>query len=98
MKDVQWCGDLGEVGAHCANTLTNETRDIPKTVWDSERVGWLCTNSDGFNDTEKAIDQLCNETNLCDYETRQAISAALFRLEKVVARAQRAKRNMKKGG
>ena len=85
------CGDLDRFGAHCAHTLTNEQRDIPKAQWDKIRVGWLCTDSTGYNDTETAIDQLCAE-NPCDYETRQTIETVKENLRPLVERAQSAKK------
>lgn len=97
--DKEVCADLTGVdskmgftyGAHCAHTLTNVTRDIPKAQWDQERVGWLCTNSTGFNDTENTIDQFCQLYG-CDYETRAQLQAALNRLRRIVRRARAAQR------
>jgi len=85
--DKEVCGDLGKYGAHCAHTLTDETRDIPKQEWDRVRIGYLCVSSEGFNDTETALDQLCQTTNLCNYETREQLREALRRVRGVVERS-----------
>lgn len=93
VADTEVCGDLGAAGAHCAHTLTAEIRDIPKAQWDSDRIGELCMNSTAFNDTETALDQLCQTTNLCDFQTQQAVTKALDRIRRVakIARAAKAK-------
>lgn len=86
--DREVCGDLGAAGAHCAHTLVDETRDIPKPAWDSERVGMLCMNSQAYTDAETAIDQFCTMYNVCDYQTREAIREGFIRIQRVVLRAQ----------
>ena len=90
--DREICGDLGQAGAHCAHTLVNKSRDIPKAQWDIVRTGMLCMNSQGFTDAETAIDQFCTAYNVCDYETRDALGRAFFRVRSVVKRANKAKK------
>ena len=60
--DKQVCGDLGEYGARCNNTLVSKPVDLTKEEWDIKRVGWMCVDSTAFNDTETALDQLCTVT------------------------------------
>lgn len=84
--DTEVCADLGSAGGHCAHTLTDATRDIPKPQWDIERVGYLCMNSTSFNDIETAVDQLCTTTGLCDYQTREALNLAFFRIKSLKAK------------
>lgn len=84
--DKEVCGDLGAFGAHCAHTLVNKTRDLTEKQWDMERVGWLCTDSTGFNDTETTIDQVCLLVK-CDYQTRQSLTKAFNRVRRVAHRA-----------
>lgn len=91
VKNTEVCGDLGSLGAHCANTLNDTTRDISKVDWDEERVGMLCMTSTAFTDTETAIDQFCTAYNLCDYQTANSIAWARYRINKVVQRARFAK-------
>ncbi len=74
--DKEVCADLGYVGAECAHTYTEGTRQPTKGEWDHERVGWFCMSPDSFNDTETGIDQLCTTSKLCDYETQQRITRA----------------------
>lgn len=88
--------DLSPNGAHCAHTLTPETRDLTQGQWDNERVGRMSFTSQGFDDTETATDQLCNELPVCDYQTRQAIQAAFQRMRPLAKMGARAyKRNHK---
>jgi gas vesicle protein len=86
------CGDLGPFGAHCAHTLTEQKRDIPKEQWDVERIGYLCMDAEGFNDTETAIDQFCETSKLCDYVTRQEIKKTMARIRQVADQAKEERR------
>lgn len=88
IHDKEVCGNLGEYGAHCAHTLIDKTRDMTKAQWEKQSVGWLCTNSTGFNDGETALEELCTQSNLCDYATRQELRAAFDRIRNVAHRAQ----------
>lgn len=91
--DSEVCGDLGPAGAHCAHTLINKKRDIPKAQWDVERIGQLCETSRAFTDKETAIDTFCNNNpNLCDYQVRQDIAAVRARLDPVAKKAARARK------
>lgn len=86
VKDKEVCGDLGSEGAHCAHTLIVKTRDIKKAQWDLERVGWLCTNSTGYTDTETTIDAVCQVIH-CDFETQQKVAGALTKMRAVAKKA-----------
>ncbi len=90
--DKEVCGDLGNVGAHCAHTLTDAKRDIPKAQWDRERIGYLCAKAEGWNDTETSLDQLCTTTNLCDFETRETLGRVKSRMRPVAKKALAARR------
>ena len=89
--DKEVCGDLGMDGAHCNHTLQQKPRDIPKPQWDLERVGWMCMDSEGYNDTETAIDQLCNSSAKCDYVMRQKIEDLKVRLRDIAETAKMAR-------
>lgn len=80
VHDAEVCVDLGAAGGHCANTLTDGSRDIPKAAWDIDRFGWFCMRPIAFTSTETALDQLCNETTLCDYTAREALRKTLERV------------------
>ena len=92
VKDKEVCADLGGAGAHCAHTYINEKRDIKKVDWDKERVGWMCIRADDFSDTEDSIDELCRNTNYCDYETRVKISDFKFFMRPLVRKARAARK------
>jgi len=87
--DEEVVADLGAAGGYAVHTLTDQTRDIPKAEWDRERVGYLCVNSTAFNDAQTALDQLCQETNLCDYQTRDAIQKASLRIHSALRKAKK---------
>lgn len=87
VKDKEVCADLGVAGAHCAHTYIEKRRDIPKAVWDKERIGWMCMHADDFSDTEDSLDELCRTTNLCDYRTKEELKKLRARLAPVVKKA-----------
>lgn len=90
VKDKEVCGDLAEDGAYCRHTLTEKKRRLNKKQWDDIRVGWLCTNSTGFNDTETAIEQFCLQVR-CDYQTQEQVRGAVRRMKDVRKNAQSAR-------
>jgi hypothetical protein len=90
------CGDLGEDGAHCNHTLKQEPADYDKATWDSMRIGWMCVDPTGFNDTETALDQLCTTTNRCTYKQRQAIEEVKARIREIGIIANEAKNKANK--
>jgi len=81
--DKQVCGDLGEDGAHCNHTLVSKPEDFDKATWDIMRVGWMCVDPTGFNDTETALDQLCTTTKKCTYKQRKAIEEVKARIHEI---------------
>lgn len=70
IKDAEWCGDMGNLGASCFHTLTDETRDIPSEEWDYERFGMVCTQPDNFAEWKKAILKLCKISKACTYDAK----------------------------
>lgn len=88
VKDKEACADLGYVGAQCAHTYIEQRRDIPKAQWDQERVGWICMSAEDFSDSEDSIDELCRNTNLCDYQTKQEIEKFKARMSPLKQSAQ----------
>lgn len=81
------CADLGASGAHCAHTYITQRRDIAKFQWDQMRTGWLCLQASDFSDTEDSLDELCRETSLCNYETKQQIEQFKGRMKPLLDKA-----------
>lgn len=87
------CGDLGVDGAHCNHTyLQNKAFDLTKKEWDQKRVGWMCMHHTDFEDTEGALDQLCMNTETCDYRVKEAIATVKAHLKSIARKAKRAER------
>lgn len=80
IKDGEWCGDAGPMGAHCFHTLTDETRDISKEVWDEiaigpdHRFGMVCSEPDNFANWKAAILKFCSRTKMCSYEFKKKVN------------------------
>lgn len=81
IKDTTVCANLGSDGAHCNNTLTEKPVDYSALEWQQKSVGWLCMNSDDFNNTETAVDQLCQICGNCTYQTKEAFTRMLPLIE-----------------
>lgn len=75
MKDHEWCGDKGRLGATCFNTLSEGRRDIKKAEWDEERFGMLCTKAESFGDWKAVILKLCKLTGRCSFDTKTKVIA-----------------------
>ncbi len=74
---------MGELGATCVRTLSDETRDMDKAQWDVERFGMVCTDRTNFASWKKAILKLCRKNPLCDFETRAALDAFYGRIQAI---------------
>lgn len=83
IKDQEYCGDEGTLGAHCFHTLSSGERQIEKEAWDNERFGMVCTKAENLADTKAVIEKLCSEANNCTYEVQQAITAFFNHMEEV---------------
>lgn len=73
ISDSEWCGDLGEDGASCFNTLSDKQRDIAKKEWDKERLGMICSKAETFADWQATILKLCKASKRCSYQGKQII-------------------------
>lgn len=69
VNNQEWCGDFGDSGAECFNTLNDKTRSIPKAQWDEERFGMLCGTAAVFADNKRTILQLCKAYKKCVYDS-----------------------------
>ena len=67
IKDQEWCGDMGERGAECFHTLTQDKRTLTKTEWDEIRFGQVCSAASNFADIKANLEKLCHETQDCKY-------------------------------
>jgi hypothetical protein len=85
ISNQEWCGDMGELGASCFNTLNDETRDIEKPEWDEERFGMLCAKPAVFADTKATILKLCKAYKKCVWDSsKNSVSFINKRRRKVI--------------
>lgn len=72
--DKETCVDEGSLGAHCADYLTPDTRDIPQPAWDNLRFGWFCQDASDYAEGKNEEEELCSIKGVtCDYEAKRAI-------------------------
>jgi len=74
---------MGELGASCFHTLTNETRDLTFEQWRIARFGMLCTDAQSFADWKAALLKLCSYTKKCNYQTQLLLENFFFNIEKI---------------
>jgi len=65
---------MGEDGAYCFYTLSNDFRELDKAEWDKERFGQVCTKAETLAEWKANLLKLCKKTGLCTYETKKMIS------------------------
>lgn len=70
IRDQEWCGDKGAMGASCFHTLSDEKRQLDRYEWAAERFGMVCTKAENFADTKAAIEKLCRTSKRCSYEDK----------------------------
>lgn len=73
LHDQEVCGDMGDIGAICFHTLSDQERDIPKPDWDSERFGQLCMKPEAYAEFKAAILKLCRVSRRCTYQDLEAL-------------------------
>jgi hypothetical protein len=65
---------MGQQGASCFNTISDNSRDIEKDEWDKERFGMLCTKAESFANWKQAILKLCKLAGKrCKYDVKKKI-------------------------
>lgn len=74
ISDQEYCGDIGEFGATCFHTLTEETRDIEKGAWDRERFGMICSTAETFGEMKKVVLKLCSLSKRCSKKAKKKIN------------------------
>lgn len=82
IKNSEWCGDMGELGASCFHTLTDDSRDLDKYDWDKERFGQLCTQPENFTALKTAIEKLCYKNKKCTFEEKKILKRMIKKIEK----------------
>jgi len=89
VKNTEWCGDLGEYGASCFNTLDDDERDIPKKEWDEIRYGMLCTKAEYYSDWKSTIEKLCKlAKSRCTYDDKKKVFIFSQKIERFIEKAQ----------
>ena len=92
VKNARVYGDLGPYGAHWAETLTKNTGDVDKPTWDQMRFGMLCLSSTDWVATETTQQELCQEFQVCDYQTAAKILEVQKKIHDVAMHAMSVRR------
>lgn len=64
---------MGDLGASCFKTHSDEQRDLSKEDWDRARFGQLCTGADVFANYKTALEKLCYITKSCTIEEKKIL-------------------------
>lgn len=73
IKDQEYCGDAGPLGATCFTTLSNQTRDLTPSEWDELRFGQICTEASNYADNVAIIQKACRLCKCCTYDAKKQI-------------------------
>ncbi len=68
INDAEFCGDRGELGAKCFNSLSDKERSLDKYLWDQARFGMICTAPETFAESKASLEKLCALTKRCIYK------------------------------
>lgn len=74
IHDSEWCGQLPDGSAICFWMLNPKTRDVPKVLWDMERVGEVCAKASAFADIKAEIEKLCHITGKCTQTVKDQVT------------------------
>lgn len=75
IQDTEWCGYMGELGATCFHTLSDETRDMTLEefkTWCAEN-GCVFGTSKTFAYYKGLLQKLCKSTRRCTYDDFKAL-------------------------
>lgn len=73
---------MGELGASCFHTLSDDSRDLDKETWDKERFGQVCAQPQVFTDLKSSLEKLCYKNRKCTYEQKKILKKVTRDLEK----------------
>lgn len=82
IKNTQWWGDEGTLGATSFDTLDQSSSHLDKLAWDKIRLGMVCGTAAAFTELKREVETFCNNTNECDYQTQQLMMAFFDKGEK----------------
>jgi hypothetical protein len=89
IPNVEICADVGNAGAVCKYTRSNDSRDISKPQWDTERLGQFCMNPDALGEYQKFVEEACNHEKNCIDEAKR-MRLFIHRMQARVAQRDRA--------
>lgn len=64
---------MGQLGASCFHTLTDDEREISLPEWEEERFGMMCAKASDFASWKATLQKLCSLTKRCTYEEKKMI-------------------------
>lgn len=93
IKDSEWYGSLGILGAAGFHTLTNDTERLNiqqwAVKWDDLQHPLVCTSVDTLADWKGDIEKLCSfNSNECTYQVQQAVNAFYAKISAATGAAQ----------
>lgn len=101
IKNQEWCGDKGPLGAYCFNTHNSSTRTIEPEVWNTigvgpdYRFGKLCTDAGNFTDTTAVILKLCKVSKRCTYDAKKKIITFTEQVESFTVETKNLRKDLK---
>lgn len=94
IPDLEFCADMGELGATCFTTLSNKERDVPKAQWDKDRFGQVCTPSESFAKIKETILKFCEvNKKRCRFEAVKQVEDFDSKVQNSVKKKHGVKKN-----
>lgn len=81
VPNTEFCADMGQLGAACFYSDSDQERELTKEAWDAERFGMLCTTGESYGEWKAALLKLCSETSLCKRADTEKVVKALDGLQ-----------------
>lgn len=72
VPNPEGCLQLTRGDASCRKLFTDDTREIPRHIWEKEKIGQICYKPSDVGEIIKFIETVCNRGQNCvsDWEAR----------------------------
>lgn len=87
IKDIPLYWDAGSSGAVVTHLVSEDTSDLTKEQWDSQRFGNVCLTQDDFAWLKETLEKACAVSKVaCGAQEKKALRAFFVRSDKAIVR------------
>lgn len=95
IKDAEFCGNLGILGAECFHAFSEKHRSMNYSQWKEESFGMICTRSENFANWKAAIMALCKNTGQCNKKVEKKVKKLDRRVQQFRIRSEKVERKLR---